>query len=57
LCFFDGKKYESEHLIKINHPLLEAKNVITFIHQWKDYLILGAHIFASIFFTNFENIK
>jgi hypothetical protein len=45
LVFYNGKNatdYNLKNFIKIKHPLLENGKTITFIHQWNDYLILGA---------------
>lgn len=45
LCYYDGKNendYDVKYLKSIYHPLLKNDVGITFIKQWKDYLILGA---------------
>ncbi len=45
LFFYNGKnenEYSIKNLTFIKHPLLEKGGKITFIHQWKDFLILGA---------------
>lgn len=44
LCYYDGKNandYNVKNFKSIIHPLLQNKIGITFMHQWKDYLILG----------------
>jgi len=44
LIFYEGKNasdFNIKNFKTINHPLLENGKTITFIHQWKDYLILG----------------
>ncbi|OYU79301.1 MAG: hypothetical protein CFE23_14735, partial [Flavobacterium sp. BFFFF1] len=45
LLFYNGKNatdYAMKNFISIKHPLFENGKAITFIHQWDDYLILGA---------------
>lgn len=45
LCYYDAKDeedYDVKNFKLISHPLLKSSLGITFIKQWKDYLILGA---------------
>lgn len=45
LCFYNGKNqddFNSKNFIHLKHPLLEKGKTISFLLQWKDYLILGA---------------
>jgi hypothetical protein len=45
LVYYDGKNatdYDVKNFISIKHPLFKNRETITFIHQWNDYLILGA---------------
>lgn len=45
LCYYDGKSaidFDVKNFKTINHPLLKNDLGITFIKQWKNYLILGA---------------
>lgn len=45
LIYYNGKNatdYDEKNFISIKHPLFENGKTITFIHQWHDYLILGA---------------
>lgn len=45
LIFYEGKNasdFNIKNFSFIKHPLLENGKTITFIHQWKDFLILGA---------------
>lgn len=45
LCYYDGKNendYDVKNFKLINHPLLKNDIGISFIKQWRDYLILGA---------------
>jgi len=46
LVYWDGKDSDdlsSKNFIKVNHPLLnDSDEPITFIHQWEDWLIMGA---------------
>ena len=46
LAYYNGKNADDlkfENFKKINHPLLrDNPNPITFLHQWKNYLIIGA---------------
>lgn len=44
LAFYDGKSktdLDAKNFKTINHPLLENSNEVTFLHQWKSYLIIG----------------
>lgn len=46
LCYYDGKyttDYDVKNFKSIEHPLLKNDLCISFIKQWKDYLILGAN--------------
>lgn len=45
LCYYDGKTendYDVKNFKTITHPLLKNDLGITFMQQWKDYLLLGA---------------
>lgn len=46
LCYYDGKHktdFDVKNFKSIAHPLFENDKAITFISQWKDYLIVGAN--------------
>lgn len=52
LVYYDGKNetdFDFKNFKKINHPLFEKGKKITFIHQWYDYLILGANDRVLVF--------
>lgn len=45
LCYYDGKSPNDlniKNFKHITHPLLKSENAISFLKQWKNYLILGA---------------
>jgi hypothetical protein len=45
LCYYDGKSPNDinvKNFKNITHPLLKSENAISFLKQWKNYLILGA---------------
>mgnify|MGYP000851776576 FL=1 len=45
LLYYNGKSetdYAVKNFVSIKHPLLESGRAITLIHQWNQYLILGA---------------
>lgn len=44
LLYYDLKNhnYTPKNFIRITHPLLNSDKPITFLHQWKDFLILGS---------------
>lgn len=44
LVYYDGKSsndFHEKNFHEINHPLLKNGKAVSFIHQWKDYMILG----------------
>lgn len=46
LFYYDGKNRDDlspKNFRSISHPLLEGNKIIYFMHQWKNYLILGAY--------------
>lgn len=47
LYYWNGKHkedFDTKNFISLHHPLLDLDHEnISFIHQWKDYLILGKH--------------
>lgn len=45
LFYYDDKnkkEYNPNNLISIDHPLFNSEKAISFIHQWNNFLILGA---------------
>ncbi|PTT66768.1 MULTISPECIES: histidine kinase [unclassified Chryseobacterium] len=44
LMYYNSKSetdYDLKNLVELRHPLLETGKVISFMHPWKDFLILG----------------
>lgn len=44
LMYYNGKNetdYDLKNLVELKHPLLETGKVISFMHQWNDFLVLG----------------
>jgi len=45
LLYYNDKNepgYSSKNFVALKHPLLEGGKPITFIHQWNQYLVIGA---------------